>query len=680
MNKHNSKMTIKPGEDFDLNTISDFCRAHPNERVLIEISNTSGITPEMIRSVGNNADIRVVGPFTEEWQETYPSNVNFSNAVIYSKNELGNIIQEMREIERGIHPSWSDIQKATYIYEKMRTQIMMAPEYGVRTDKEACSLSGFLSRETRGAGYAVMYKEMLDRQGIESHYVQGLNQHAWNILKIDGKNYGVDLSFDNAEYRKGNIDGLPFFAGNTYQFNRFHRPSPKEPQKEAQKNLSEIDPKIIKAIVTPMRRLRDFNVSTFRVTRKDGTVFSVAQVGSSVVNDKRIFKYVYRELTGNSELSLPTILYGESNIADMVNSRKNKKDIDRGFESSTINILLSKENIRDSLNNGTFYLGSVKDANDNYVTDPRQIKKPLDMSDQFRIAPRVFRRSDGSVFVVQRTSPKPENVKGVDLFTFDIFETVVRGGIETTIKNTVFSERDFLYDSRIEVADRFLNRNRLDRKFNESSGYIGYLDHNGIKRINNNLLSEFDPNKAVDTAAKEPVPLPTFEEIKELVGKYEHFNEKDGDFDNSVSIRDIETKEKVSDKELASKALLANMWLLAAGSKHTGYDNRPGDMYALNDSSEFIYNKMVEQMRADIAQEGVIKPTDVRRHAADGNVYKYADDIVLNMFSTPYQTNFINDLVAASVADHPFTDEQPKPLHAVDSTYFINFGEVGKTK
>lgn len=671
MNKYDLKISFLPGEKFDLDGINAFCSSHPNDRVLIEIPNTKNISPEMIQAIRNNADIRIAGAFDEE---RLNKNSYYYDSVIYTKNEVRQIITEMQRIEAGINSNWSDIQKAVYIYEKIKSQVMFAPENVNRKRTDTENLTGFISGETRGIGYSVMYKEMLDRQGIKSHYVQGYNDHAWNVLDIDGKMYGVDLAFDNAEYRKGNIDGLPFFARNPARFNRYHTPIENEPLKDYQDKLSEIDPKIVDEIVEPIRRTRDFSNSTVMAARRDGSIFSISQVGSTVVDNKRIFQYVYRELDSNSKYYIPIILYGDSNISQMFNNRKYNDGIDQQLESRTIDILLSKENIANSLNSGSFYLGGIKDSKGNYASNPNQISKPQSISDQFRIAPKQFKRSDGSGFVVQRTSPKAINVKGVPIFSFDIYETVIKNGREVLIKNTVFSERDFLLDSRPEIANRFLSRQRLDRKVNESSGYIGQLNHAGTKIINSNLLSEFDPYKTVDTTEKEPVELPTFAEIKELVKKYESFYERDGDFGGTVSIRDIRTKEKVKDESISSKALLANLWLCAAGSNFTAYDRRPGDFYALNDNCEDVYNKMVEKMTEGVTQYGVINTSEVLRHVYDHSYYKYKDDIIKNIFRSPYQTEFINKLAVASVKDHPYTNEVPQPLWGGDENLAVSFG------
>lgn len=45
-------------------------------------------------------------------------------------------------------------------------------------------------------GYTLTYKYLLDQAGIESYIAQSAN-HAWNIVKLDGKYYNVDVTFDD---------------------------------------------------------------------------------------------------------------------------------------------------------------------------------------------------------------------------------------------------------------------------------------------------------------------------------------------------------------------------------------------------------------------------------------------------------------------------------------------------
>ena len=81
----------------------------------------------------------------------------------------------------------------------------------VRYDHSAANGSGWSSDYnpyyTEGAvlggwavcsGYAYAYQALLEKAGIEAKYVLGDN-HAWNILRIDGKWYHVDVTWDDSD-------------------------------------------------------------------------------------------------------------------------------------------------------------------------------------------------------------------------------------------------------------------------------------------------------------------------------------------------------------------------------------------------------------------------------------------------------------------------------------------------
>ena len=111
------------------------------------------------------------------------------------------IVSSMEQIEKGFEgQNFSPLEKFVYIYEKLRTGIKFDPKNETKPSSEIRSLRGFITRETVCAGYAVMLKELLDRQGIECHYVSG-SGHAWNIVSFDGKKYyPIDLTWDSNKY------------------------------------------------------------------------------------------------------------------------------------------------------------------------------------------------------------------------------------------------------------------------------------------------------------------------------------------------------------------------------------------------------------------------------------------------------------------------------------------------
>lgn len=173
----------------------------------------------------------------------------------YSGRELKQIIGQMKIIESNIPKSWNQMQKAKYIYEVLGKNI----EYDLNAQRPS-SLSVILDRKGVCAGYALLYKEMMDRQGIKCDYMRGRGlspnrteseKHAWNVLTIDGKSFPIDLTWDSPLLRRGETQ-LQYFGNNPRFFER-HITEPDERQYNYQLlttdfvNSINTDPKVIQS-------------------------------------------------------------------------------------------------------------------------------------------------------------------------------------------------------------------------------------------------------------------------------------------------------------------------------------------------------------------------------------------------------------------------------------------------
>lgn len=171
--------TLTPSAIQRLNNIK---RSDPSQKILVDIPNTKGISSEMLKTLDPGVSIRIAGAYDEERVKRL-GGVKYSNgetgqyytdAVIYSRNEVITILSAMEKIEKGFEgQDFTKLEKLVYIYDKLKSGIMYDPKHEGKKSSETRSLRGFITRETVCAGYAVMFKEMLDRQGIECHYVAG---------------------------------------------------------------------------------------------------------------------------------------------------------------------------------------------------------------------------------------------------------------------------------------------------------------------------------------------------------------------------------------------------------------------------------------------------------------------------------------------------------------------------
>lgn len=152
----------------------------------------------------------------------------YERRVTYSGRDIKNIITKMREIEANIPDEWNDWQKAKYIYETIGKNVSYDYKYfEAGRHQQDSNLTTILSGKAVCAGYALLFKEMMDRQNIECEYIRGEalgnnnnpEKHAWNNITIDGKTIALDVTWDSARISKG--AKIEYFGNNT-RFNERH--------------------------------------------------------------------------------------------------------------------------------------------------------------------------------------------------------------------------------------------------------------------------------------------------------------------------------------------------------------------------------------------------------------------------------------------------------------------------
>jgi len=517
--KYDFKKVIEDNKKIDstfIKNLNDLYNKYPNVKIVIELSSTKNISSTLLKQLPENLLIRVSGGYDEERVKrnakiTYKDGEKgtyYEEAVIYTRNELIKIIEEIEKIERGYNRNWSNIQKVIYTYDKLKREIMYDPKYEHKPSSETRSLRGLVTKETVCAGYSLIFKEIMDRNDIECEYVEGhthkdgTGAHSWNIVIIDGKKYPIDLTKDNTLFRAGKMSSISSFTQDIETFSNGHFPYKEEKTKNYKETLTQMDPQIVDLIIEQISKSREYEKTTYYVTRTDGTRFMVTEIGNATANDTQFFRYCYSIIEPDGKMTPPIILYSENNVTALMYGKLHGKKIPADYENAINNILFSKENIHDSLVKGTFYIGRVdKIINQNkrlFVSSYKEINKPENISRIFYLPTKIFTRSDGTSFIVQKISPKQYKIAGYEVITYDIVEIINNNNKTIVKRNSIFTEKDFLNIDNQNIADEYLSRERLDIITEEFGGYAGYLDKDDNIKYHQEILSFFNPLDKID--------------------------------------------------------------------------------------------------------------------------------------------------------------------------------------
>lgn len=108
--------------------------------------------------------------------------------------------QETREILSTVNSSLTDVEKALVVHDYLASHFSYDLSYSIS------EIYGFLSKKTGVCqAYTNLYKYLMRSLGVETSSVTSTAMnHTWNIVKIDGQWYHVDVTWDdpvaNSEY------------------------------------------------------------------------------------------------------------------------------------------------------------------------------------------------------------------------------------------------------------------------------------------------------------------------------------------------------------------------------------------------------------------------------------------------------------------------------------------------
>lgn len=193
----------------DVNRINTF-----KNRTTIILDNTAGLSSELISKIKSDRVVfSIKGGLDYETKEKYKAQYYVDRTFVSPKG-LKKIIEYFEYNERLIDPNWNEFEKAMFLYNALVVDMKYAEGYEKMQSKGTIErgLNGILYSKLVCSGFAQVYKEMLDRVGIKNYYQNQKDVHSFNIIEIDGKKYGVDVTWDNndKQYHDGKCNFLRF--------------------------------------------------------------------------------------------------------------------------------------------------------------------------------------------------------------------------------------------------------------------------------------------------------------------------------------------------------------------------------------------------------------------------------------------------------------------------------------
>lgn len=490
-----------------LKEVENLNKLYPDQEIIIELKNTKGTISNMVNLLPKDTKIRVASGYDESKVIYNGGNTNYRyDSVIYTKQELSQIISKMTEIEENIKPGWSDIQKAVYIYNTLKDRMIytLGEEY---TDNNDRTLRGLISGQNVCAGYAMIYKEMMDRQDISCDYVEGyalnyntgepIGGHAWNILKLNGHNIPLDLTWDSSRYHKASY-GNNFF-GDVDSFIKTHSPWSGEPIQNYSETLVGLNEEFLKKVHMSTEKNKQIQKRLAVGKRKDGSKFLIALLKRTKNENNPLFQYIYADLDEFGQAINPKLLYSHNNIMKTIDSckRDDKKDSNKSkrisdLSKAIINQLLSKKNIKEAQANYG-YLGGVKQNQNGNFEICRANNIPVQKLPA-KIA--TAKNSDGTqMLFIQGTNEytdinTKQKVNEYEVFTIDshIHMSKTEKDYYYINKHTIYSEMD---RNEMKKVPYVPSLEAIKESEEICNGYIGKYNGKGLYEKNKEIEKSF---------------------------------------------------------------------------------------------------------------------------------------------------------------------------------------------
>lgn len=144
------------------------------------------------------ADIFYVQPQVMTYMDNTNTVLYIEPYYYYSKSEVKSRRTKLEKaadtIKNGIGSKWNDVQKALYVHDMIIKSAVYDETEDVRTAYEI-----LVKQKGVCVAYSMAYKYILNSIGIDCIVVGSDDmKHSWNMIKIDGSWYHVDLTWDDA--------------------------------------------------------------------------------------------------------------------------------------------------------------------------------------------------------------------------------------------------------------------------------------------------------------------------------------------------------------------------------------------------------------------------------------------------------------------------------------------------
>ena len=346
-----------------------------NEKIIIVFNNTKGLKSSDLMKLNSNVTISIMGGLDSSKEKF--NNEHYQKRTYYSKEELISIINFYEKIERQINPLWNELEKCMFVYKKI-CEYSNYDENTYNGRDAARNLLGVITGKSVCSGYAVIFKEAMDRINIKSYYQNKEGHHSWNIVELDGNLYAVELTWD-VYNKQNNTCGFRYFCRENKQ--EFYSNKHHDISNEWEEKAFEVKQCPIQVLQKAFKKISQDRIKRISVENKNGN--KTCLVAGQNIFIKNNIPYLqngtyFNTFVRSNESSFLIIPTGKANNyireyiylvylpeKDMVNATRIYSEMDllandAELRDNISNNLLSQNRVAKKINEFNGYVGYVE--------------------------------------------------------------------------------------------------------------------------------------------------------------------------------------------------------------------------------------------------------------------------------------------------------------------------------
>lgn len=513
---------------------NDLLIKYPHKVIIITIPNIKGSKVELLNNIIDRSRtlVKIEGGYDKQrLNNDIGSKYIHKYSNLYTIEQVFLISEEINNIIKRIHKNWTKEQILVYFINEIRTKIIYDNRYRHTDEYNIRNLTGLYTTKTTCSGYAMILKELCDQVGIECMFVEGffgkrkpqkrILNHAWNIVKLNGKYYPIDITLDIGSQGNSYSKSLDISFNKPFFLKRY-TPGTNE-QITDYTLLSILDDETISRLVKQASISKEYTGPICILKRDDDTEFLITECDCQIIDKRKVMKYIISPLDNPN----PQIVYAtfdlNNNISmyeekeellkqklrhylyrdyDEVESKRKKlSEYDKSISMYNLRVItthiFSEENIKTSSQTSKGFLGTgVIDENGRICA----IVENKEIVNKLNDKTRTYTRSNGTKFVVEET-----NNYDSKLYSYKVYEYITYKSGYKLLENTIYTDFDILKDNNPFLPNIFLSRERIDERCLNNNGYLGHYIKNNLFAYSKNIQDTLEERSRISIPHKKRV-------------------------------------------------------------------------------------------------------------------------------------------------------------------------------